>query len=213
MTAAGYTLTSPDHSQTTFAAGTGRLTSSKDANGRLLTLAYNTAAPPQLVTVTDATSGRALHLARTGSQPSSVSWTDPAVSPPRPHGLTQPRPLPALPRGRGRETSPEGGREQPHTPLGYTYAVKPSYTKDRDALLTRLSRIEGQVRGVSRMVDEEAYCIDVLTQINAIKAAIDQVGLLLLEDHIKGCVTSAVRQGDQSKVEELVKAVERFAKA
>jgi DNA-binding FrmR family transcriptional regulator len=91
--------------------------------------------------------------------------------------------------------------------------VKPSYTKDRDALLTRLNRIEGQVRGVKRMVDAEAYCIDVLTQINAIKAAIDQVGFLLLEDHIKGCVTAAVRQGDQSKVTELVKAVERFAKA
>jgi DNA-binding FrmR family transcriptional regulator len=91
--------------------------------------------------------------------------------------------------------------------------VKPSYTKDRDALLTRLNRIEGQVRGVRRMVDEEAYCIDVLTQINAIKAAIDQVGLLLLEDHIKGCVTAAVRKGDQSKVTELVQAVERFAKA
>ncbi len=72
---------------------------------------------------------------------------------------------------------------------------------------------EGQVRGVQRMVNEDAYCIDVLTQINAIKAAIDQVGLLLLEDHIKGCVTSAVRQGDQTKVDELVKAVERFAKA
>jgi DNA-binding FrmR family transcriptional regulator len=91
--------------------------------------------------------------------------------------------------------------------------MKPSYTKDRDALQTRLSRIEGQVRGVSRMVDEEAYCIDVLTQINAIKAAIDQVGLLLLEDHIKGCVVTAVRKGDQTKVDELVKAVERFSKA
>ena len=52
-----------------------------------------------------------------------------------------------------------------------------------------------------------------MTQINAIKAAIDQVGFLLLENHIKGCVTTAVRQGDQSKVKELVKAVERFAKA
>ena len=91
--------------------------------------------------------------------------------------------------------------------------VKPSYTKDRDALLGRLSRIQGQVRGVSRMVDEEAYCIDVLTQINAVKAAIDQVGFLLLEDHIKGCVARSVREGDQSKVDELVKAVERFAKA
>jgi DNA-binding FrmR family transcriptional regulator len=91
--------------------------------------------------------------------------------------------------------------------------MKPSYKKDQEALKTRLHRIEGQVRGVSRMVDEEAYCIDVLTQINAIKAAIDQVGLLLLEDHIKGCVTTAVREGDQTKVEELVKAVERFANA
>src|SRR5438128_7389752 len=91
--------------------------------------------------------------------------------------------------------------------------MNPSYTKDRDALLTRLNRIEGQVRGISRMVEEQAYCIDVLTQINAIKAAIDQVGFLLLEDHIKGCVATAVRQGDQSKVNELVKAVERFAKA
>jgi DNA-binding FrmR family transcriptional regulator len=88
-----------------------------------------------------------------------------------------------------------------------------SYAKDKKALLDRLSRIEGQTRGVTRMVTEDAYCIDVLTQINAIKAAIDQVGLLLLEDHIKGCVTTAVRQGDQSKVDELVKAVERFAKA
>jgi DNA-binding FrmR family transcriptional regulator len=91
--------------------------------------------------------------------------------------------------------------------------MKPSYTKDREALLTRLNRIEGQVRGVFRMVEEDSYCIDVLTQINAVKAAIDQVGFLLLEDHIKGCVTSAVRQGDKSKVDELVKAVERFAKA
>lgn len=100
-----------------------------------------------------------------------------------------------------------------HTPLGYDRGMKPSYTKDRDAVLTRLRRIEGQVRGVSRMVEEEAYCIDVLTQINAIKAAIEQVGFLLLEDHIKGCVTSAVRQGDKSKVDELVQAVQRFAKA
>ena len=91
--------------------------------------------------------------------------------------------------------------------------MKPGYTRDREALLSRLSRIEGQVRGVKRMVDEETYCIDVLTQINAVKAAIDQVGLLLREDHIKGCVSTAVRQGDQSKVDELVRAVERFARA
>jgi DNA-binding FrmR family transcriptional regulator len=100
-----------------------------------------------------------------------------------------------------------------HTGMGYTDGMAASYAKDKKALLGRLSRIEGQARGVARMVTEDAYCIDVLTQINAIKAAIDQVGLLLLEDHINGCVVTSVQQGDRSKVDELVRAVERFAKA
>jgi DNA-binding FrmR family transcriptional regulator len=91
--------------------------------------------------------------------------------------------------------------------------MAPAYRKDKEALLARLGRIEGQVRGVSRMVTEDQYCIDVLTQINAIKAAIDQVGLLLLEDHIKGCVVDAARTGDDDKIEELVRAVDRFAKS
>jgi DNA-binding FrmR family transcriptional regulator len=91
--------------------------------------------------------------------------------------------------------------------------VRPGYRKDKEALLVRLRRIEGQVRGVSRMVAEEEYCIDVLTQINAIKAAIDQVGLLLLEDHVKTCVVDAVKHDRKEKLDELVKAVERFAKA
>ncbi|MFN2462990.1 MAG: metal-sensitive transcriptional regulator [Candidatus Dormibacteria bacterium] len=78
----------------------------------------------------------------------------------------------------------------------------------------RLSRVEGQVRGVSRMVDEDKYCIDVLTQVNAIKAALDQVALLLLEDHVKGCVVDAVREGAESdRVDELIGAVARFARA
>ena len=87
------------------------------------------------------------------------------------------------------------------------------YADDKEALLKRLRRIEGQVRGISRMVTEDAYCIDVLTQIAAIKAAIDQVGLILLQDHIKHCVTDSVRQGDSAKVDELVKAVSRFARS
>lgn len=91
--------------------------------------------------------------------------------------------------------------------------MKPAYVKDRQALLSRLHRIEGQVRGVSKMVEEDTYCIDVLTQIGAIKAAIDQVGLLLLEDHVKGCVVDSVRKGESAKVDELVGAVRRFAKA
>jgi CsoR family transcriptional regulator, copper-sensing transcriptional repressor len=91
--------------------------------------------------------------------------------------------------------------------------VTPGYEKDKDALLARLHRIEGQVRGVARMVDEDQYCIDVLTQINAIKVAIDRVGLLLLEDHIKNCVADAGRHDHGDKVDELVKAVGRFARA
>ena len=91
--------------------------------------------------------------------------------------------------------------------------MKPAYIKDRRALLSRLNRIEGQVRGVTGMVNDEAYCIDVLTQIGAIKAAIDQVALLLLEDHVKGCVVDSVRKGETAKVDELVGAVRRFSKA
>jgi DNA-binding FrmR family transcriptional regulator len=87
------------------------------------------------------------------------------------------------------------------------------YSKDRSKLQARLNRIEGQVRGISRMVDEDKYCIDVLTQVNAIKAALDQVGLLLLEDHVKGCVVDAVREGaGTEKVDELIGAVARFAR-
>jgi CsoR family transcriptional regulator, copper-sensing transcriptional repressor len=87
------------------------------------------------------------------------------------------------------------------------------YSKDKAKLTARLNRIEGQVRGVSRMVDEDKYCIDVLTQVNAIKAALDQVGLLLLEDHVKGCVVDAVKEGETDKVDELIGAVARFARA
>lgn len=89
----------------------------------------------------------------------------------------------------------------------------PGYAPDKESLLRRLGRIEGQVRGVTRMVSEDAYCIDVLTQIGAIKSAIDQVGMLLLEDHVKHCVTESVQRGEQARVDELVKAVGRFARS
>ncbi|MEO6577646.1 MAG: metal-sensitive transcriptional regulator, partial [Candidatus Limnocylindria bacterium] len=70
-----------------------------------------------------------------------------------------------------------------------------SYTKDKHALVTRLRRIEGQARGIQRLVDEEAYCLDILQQVEALTAAADQVALLLLEDHIDGCLTHAVESG------------------
>jgi CsoR family transcriptional regulator, copper-sensing transcriptional repressor len=88
------------------------------------------------------------------------------------------------------------------------------YVEDKAAILRRLSRIEGQVRGLKGMVSEEAYCIDVLTQIAAVNRALEGVSLKLLADHTNHCVRDAVEAGGMEadeKVEELLAAVERFA--
>lgn len=93
--------------------------------------------------------------------------------------------------------------------------TEPGYVSDREAILKRLSRIEGQVRGVKGMVSEDAYCIDVLTQLGAIQKALDGVGLKLLADHTDHCVRDAVAGGGteaDEKVDELLAAVERFAR-
>ncbi len=93
--------------------------------------------------------------------------------------------------------------------------TSPGYVEDKEALLRRLSRIEGQVRGLGRMVGEEAYCIDVLTQIAAVERALDGVALKLLSDHTNHCVRDAVEEGGadaDEKVDELMAAVERFAR-
>jgi DNA-binding FrmR family transcriptional regulator len=84
------------------------------------------------------------------------------------------------------------------------------YQGSKDAHLKRLARIEGQVRGVTRMVDEERYCIDVLTQIGAIEAALDKVALGLIDDHTRNCVTAAKGAERDAKVEELMGALGRF---
>ena len=89
------------------------------------------------------------------------------------------------------------------------------YVSDKEAVLRRLARIEGQVRGLRSMVDEEAYCVDVLTQIAAATKALDGVALKLLADHTNHCVRDALgRGGDEAdeKVAELVAAVERFSR-
>ena len=87
------------------------------------------------------------------------------------------------------------------------------YTANKDQLAKRLSRIEGQVRGVRKMVDEDRYCIDVLTQISAIQSALDAVAMRLLEDHTHGCVQGAIRsgRGDQA-IDELMQVLRRFAR-
>lgn len=85
-----------------------------------------------------------------------------------------------------------------------------SYTKDKRDLVTRLRRIEGQARGIQRLVEEEAYCLDVLQQVEALTAAADQVGLLLLEDHIDGCLSHAIESGQgRPYVDEVMTVVRR----
>ena len=92
----------------------------------------------------------------------------------------------------------------------------PGYHDEKAALVKRLHRIEGQVRGIEKMVAEDRYCIDVLTQIGAVSTALESLGFRILDDHVKHCVAGALASGDeaeaQAKAEELLEAVHRFAK-
>ena len=84
------------------------------------------------------------------------------------------------------------------------------YSANKDAVLKRFRRIEGQVRGIERMVDEDRYCIDVVTQITAVQAALDKVALELLEDHAQHCVIGAKPAEQGERTEELMGAVKRL---
>ncbi len=90
------------------------------------------------------------------------------------------------------------------------------YTKDKEALVKRLHRIEGQVRGVERMVEDDRYCIDILTQISAVNTALESLAFQILDEHVKHCVAGALTSGDEKdaaqKTAELLEAVHRFAK-
>ncbi len=89
----------------------------------------------------------------------------------------------------------------------------PGYAVHKKSVQGRLRRVEGQIRGLQKMVDEDRYCIDVLTQVGAVKAALDGVALLLLADHTEHCVTEAIRAGKGgAKVKELNGAVERLVR-
>ena len=91
------------------------------------------------------------------------------------------------------------------------------YGRQQVAYQQRLRRIEGQVRGIARMVDEDTYCIDVLTQITAVKRALEKVAVGLLDDHLRGCVTEAARDEDPRRAEEIISeataAIERLVKS
>jgi len=90
------------------------------------------------------------------------------------------------------------------------------YVEDKDALVRRLHRIEGQVRGIERMLEEDRYCIDVLTQIAAVSTALESVAFRILDDHVNHCVAGALASGDPKdaaqKSAELLQAVHRFAR-
>ena len=90
------------------------------------------------------------------------------------------------------------------------------YTKDKEALVKRLHRIEGQVRGVERMIEDDRYCIDILTQISAVNTALESLALKILDEHVRHCVAGALTSGDETdakvKTDELMEAVQRFAR-
>jgi DNA-binding FrmR family transcriptional regulator len=89
-------------------------------------------------------------------------------------------------------------------------APSPAYTATKDQLLSRLARVEGQVRGVTRMVEDERYCIDVLTQISAAQAALDKVALGLLDGHARHCVIEGEPDELEARTDELMGAVGRL---
>lgn len=90
------------------------------------------------------------------------------------------------------------------------------YISEKDRYLTRLKRIEGQARGIHRMIDEDTYCIDILTQISAVTSALENVALALLDDHLKHCVVSAAKAGGpeaEEKIKEASEAISRLVKS
>jgi CsoR family transcriptional regulator, copper-sensing transcriptional repressor len=105
-----------------------------------------------------------------------------------------------------------GQTVEPETDAGETEQRPASYAADKAKILARLRRIEGQVRGVQRMIEEDKYCVDVLTQLSAIIASARAAGLLILEDHIRGCVVTAPPEDREIVLEELTEAIERFAR-
>src|SRR5947209_9286026 len=94
--------------------------------------------------------------------------------------------------------------------------VTRGYAPHKEQLLKRLARIEGQVRGISKMIDDDRYCIDILTQLGAVDTALEAVALKVLEEHVQHCVAGALTSGDPAlaneKTAELLQAVQRFAK-
>jgi DNA-binding FrmR family transcriptional regulator len=93
----------------------------------------------------------------------------------------------------------------------------PGYHDDKAAVLARLKRVEGQIRGLQRMVESDTYCIDVLTQVSAATRALESVAVQLLDDHLRHCVTNAIQSDDPAESDRIIteasKAIERLVKS
>ncbi len=100
---------------------------------------------------------------------------------------------------------------------GTATAPTHGYTADKEALIKRLHRIEGQIRGIEKMVTDDRYCIDIITQISAVSTALESVAFKILDEHVNHCVTGALASGDEEvaaeKSRELLDAVQRFARS
>ena len=88
-----------------------------------------------------------------------------------------------------------------------------SYSQDKAVLLARMKKIEGQSRGIQRMIEDDRYCVDIVQQLTALSSAVDKVSLLILESHIKGCVANAIKQEDgEGHIKELMAAISKAMK-
>ncbi|HYO44668.1 MAG TPA: metal-sensitive transcriptional regulator [Candidatus Limnocylindrales bacterium] len=106
------------------------------------------------------------------------------------------------------ETTPRAGTT--HAAHADHPTFRHSYSKDKAQLVRRLSRIEGQVRGIARMIERDEYCVDILQQTAALRAAVDAVSIMVLEDHVQGCVRTAAERGEADRyVDEVVDVVRR----
>jgi len=116
---------------------------------------------------------------------------------------------PAAPEARG-PTRDEAGIETDTEISDADSTFRHSYSRDQATLIRRLRRIEGQVRGIERMIERREYCVDILQQTAALRAAVDSVALLILEDHVQGCVRTAAEQGNADQyIEEVLDVVRR----
>ena len=99
-----------------------------------------------------------------------------------------------------------------HAHAGHDHPIAPRAHAQHAALVKRLNRIEGQVRGIGRMLEEDRYCVDILTQVSAVRSALDALGLELLEPHLHGCVQQAVKSGEgEPAIDEAMHVIRKFA--